>query len=216
MKNTLIYIALLVVSSAYANENITLPKAIEDKGYPLAPYSKPVSPKAKEIAKRAQQEAQSGAIFVIDNSIPGKWNVQNSTIVYEINGKKEDDKPEKLFNEDYCLSKEDIEKSKRKVLSEKLALSNMQCITKYTEGSLSEMTFTLTCNKSIPEEKFKSTVIVKGSVLSLPKRNEMILDYDLKSEKNGKPADSTKFTVKSTGKHIGRCMELEEVTKKVN
>lgn len=209
----MILLSLLSVGTAYAT-SFTLPSKIEDKGYPTKPNTVPVTPKAKDVAKQAQKDAQEDVIQVKDNSLPGKWNVQNVTIVHEINGEKQKEKSEKLFNEDYCLSQSEIEESKRKKIAKKLALDSMQCTTKYNELSKNDITFKLSCYKSVPEEKFTSTVVVDGKILTLPKRNEMVLDYSLSSQKDNKPFESSKFTVKAKATYLGSCIQLEDITKK--
>lgn len=213
MKKIIILCSLLSIGTAYAT-SFTFPKEMLDKGYPEKPNTVPVSPQAKEIAKQAQKDAQEGVVQVRDNSLPGKWNVQNITVVHEINGEKQKEKAEKVFNEDYCLTQAEIDASKRKKIAEKLALENMQCSTQYNEISNNDVTFKLSCYKSVPEEKFTSSVIVNGKILTLPKKNEMVLDYTLSSQKDNKPFESSKFTVQAKATYVGSCIQLKDVTKK--
>ena len=225
MKKSILFISLtLMLSVVHAqdkltkdNENtiirntINIPNmVIEDKGYPKNPYAKKVTPKAVDVARQAQKDANLAVIEVIDNSIPGQWNVESVTLVHNINERVLNGKREKLFNEDYCVSKEEIEASKNKKLIEKLGLNKMNCNTKYNNISKNEAKFTLICTKEITEDKFSSSVNVIGSIISLPKNNKMLLDYEIKSTKDGKVADYSKFTIQSNSKYIGVCPVMKK------
>lgn len=217
MKKTFLSISLfLLINPLLAQEKnintkssplIVMPndEIIKDKGYPSVPASRKISKEAIEMANKSQAEAQLGIIEVIDNSLPGKWNLESVTIINEINGKNLNNKIDKVFNEDYCLTKIEVENSKKKRIVDKLALSSMNCQIKYKNISTNEASFIVSCNKVVSENNFSTIVTVTGKINTFPKNNEMILDYDLKSNKNGQPFDSTKFTIKSKSKYVGSC-----------
>lgn len=191
-------------------------KNMTDNGYPKNNNSKPISKENLEKIRQEKKNAQQATYDVIDNSLPGKWKVKTKTTLLEINGKppKAEESVVKLFEEEYCLTEEEVKQSRRKKITEKLALGEMFCQVNYKHLSNVQETFTVNCLDESKDGVFKSVVKVEGRVKSLPKSTNLYLNYSLDNWENGKSKSNAKFVTVAVSSYMGSCASLQDVTPK--
>lgn len=233
MKKKILFLSMLVANIAYAapeanqekEKNGDKPVFVEnsqmDKGYPKYINSKPVSNEIIQKIKESEKNSNHATYQVIDNSIPGKWQVETKTILHKINGKSPDENARvvKMFQEEYCLTAEDIENSKFKKITEKLSLGEMFCSVNYESTASTQANIKVSCLDESEDKaengklsKFKSQISVEGTITTLPKYSNLYLSYSIENTKDGEGTSDANFTTTAISKYMGSCSELEDVT----
>lgn len=140
--------------------------------------------------------AKSGGdeVLMFDNSKPGKWKFK--TVEYT----GEDNKLVNSGEAEVCAKQEQIEKSMKRALKDKLSMDKLECSTDAKRLSKNGAEFVLSCVGITPEQQ-SFGARVDGKIDSRKEKNTLLLNY--KMAHGGEQPITIKKEI--TGERIGEC-----------
>ncbi len=133
-------------------------------------------------------------VLYFDNSKPGKWKVKTVEFSGSENNMVYQNETE------ICIKQEQIEKSMKKKLKEKLAMEKLDCTTIANRNSKNDANFTLSCVGLTPEQQNFGAKI-EGTLTSDKEKSSLILNYTMAVASE----DVLKIKKDIVGERVGEC-----------